>query len=350
MEDYKKVIEREGKDPIFYLPILRLFEKKKTPLSIKEVENSLNISYDSAKQRLHKLKKYKLLIRMKRGYYRLALDKSKYSHLSKPSGKLVFINGCIRIMGSSNGVGITVYNSRFGEFSKDKYCNMQYIKPDRLILRKTNKFAGSKIHFLISKSVGISISRRLLPEIIVSKLSSKVIPIKVGIYLDEWGLSIKEIFSTESKEEGELAVELEKLGEIDKKNKFEDLKADILFTKDGLTIPIEITNTSPFTDKGKQNSRKSGVKSALIYERLYFFIKWNLIYNSPTVLILNTYWKDFEWLKREKEFMKKFSGKIIFTDFKPGWEKEASQEINRLMDESLFNKTTQLGSNSSSKR
>jgi len=175
-----------------------------------------------------------------------------------------------------------------------------------------------------------------------------VIQIKIGIYLDEWNISIKDLFSTESEKEGELAEELDKLGEIDKKKKFEDFKADIIFTKNNIKVPIEITNTN-LASKGRfKQGRKSGIKSALIFSRLYFFIKWYLINKSPTVLILNKDWENFKWLQNEQEFMKKFKCKIIFTDFQNNWAKKVSQEINRLTKSSLFNKTTQLGSKSSS--
>ena len=110
--------------------------------------------------------------------------------MDEPKGKLVFLNGCIRIMGNSNGVWITVYNSKFGKSSDGQYCKINYNGHDKFIIRKTNEFVGSKLYLLLSKSVGISISRRLLPEKIISKLSNKVIPIKVGVYLSDWGLSV----------------------------------------------------------------------------------------------------------------------------------------------------------------
>lgn len=332
MKNYKELIKKENRDPKLYLPIIRLLEKNKKPLSIKQVAQLMNLSYSAAKPRLHKLAKLQIINRMKRGYYCMASLISDYNNIPEPKGKLIFINGCIRIMGSSNGIWVTIYNSKFGESVKGQYCKISYNEPNTFAIRKTNEFAGSKLYYLLSKSVGISVSRRLLPEKIVSNLSNKAIPIKVGIYLDEWGLSIKDIFSTESKEEGELAEELDKFGEIDKKNKFDDLKADILFNKKGLNIPIEITNTNPLS-KGKfRSSRKSGIKSALIFERLYFFIRWNTLYKSPTVLILNKDWEDFKWLKNEIQFMKKFKCHVIFTDFQDGWAKKVTQEINLLTE------------------
>jgi len=332
MEDYECIIKREGKDLKFYLPVINLFRKSKEPLSIKDVAKSLNISYSATKPRLHKLAKWNILKGMKRGYYCLSSVVKEYNKITSPSGKLIFLNGCIRVMGSSNGVWITVYNSKFGEQANGLYCNIQCIDQNKFIIRKSNKFSGSKLYFLLSKSVGISVSRKLLPTKIVSSLSNKSIPIKIGIYLEDWGLSIKDLFSTESKEEGELAEELDKFGEIDKKNKFEDFKADILFTKNNHILPIEITNTNPYsTGKFKQNKR-SGIKSSLILERLYFFIKWNISYKSPTVLVINQDWLKFNWIRKEQEFMKRFNCHILFTDFKEGWAKEVSKDIVRLIE------------------
>ena len=342
MKNYEDLIKKEGKNPDFYMPLIKLFENKNRPLSIKEVAKHLNISYNTTKTRLHKLSKWNILKNMKRGIYCLSRDINKYYNVTLPEGKLVFVNGCIRIMGGSNGVWITVYNSKFGEKVNGMYCNVICSETNKFILRKTSAFVGSKLYLLLSKSTGISISRKLIPGDILSKLSCKVIPIKVGIYLDEWGVTIKDLFSTESIEEGELAEELDKLGEINKKNKFEDLKADIIFTNNGLNIPIEITNTNPSSNGKFKNSRKSGVKSSLIFERLYFFVKWNIIHKSPTVLILNQDWKDFKWLKSELDFMKKFRCHVLFTDFKSGWAQKLAREINLLTEGSRFSKTTAL--------
>lgn len=344
MTDYKNLIEKEGKDPKFYIPIIYFMENRKSPVTIKEVANHFKISYNAAKPRLHKLVRWKIAEGLKRGYYCLTSDASAHTKIEKHTGKLFYLNGCIRVMGSSNGVWITIYNSKFGEFANNKYCKVIYIEQGKAIIRKSNEFAGSKIYLLLSKSVGISISRKLVPDQVVTKLSNKVIPLKIGIYLDEWGISVKDLFSTEAKEEGELAEELDKLGEIEKKNKFSDLKADILFTKKGKTVPVEITITNPKSTGRFKNSRRGGVKSSLIFERFYFFIKWNLIHKSPTVLIISQDWLKYSWVKKEEEFMKRFSCRIIFTDFKKGWAINAAQEINRLTDLSLTNNATRLTS------
>lgn len=330
--NYKDRIEKEGKDLKFYMPVIKLFEKEKKPLSIKQVAKYLNISYSAAKPRLHKLAKWNIIKGMKRGYYCLSSKSNKYTEITKPTGRLVFLNGCIRIMGGSNGISITIYNSKFGEFVEGKYCRLQSIENNQFVIRKSNEFYGSKLHFLISKSVGLSISRKFLPKNILFELSSKVTPIKVGIYLNEWGLTIKDLFSTEAREDGELAEELDKIGEVRKKNKFDDLKCDIIFKKNNTEIPIEITTTNPSSTGRFKKSRRSGVKSSLILERLYFFIKWNLINKSPTVLIINKNWLDFSWIKKEQEFMKQFCCNIIFTDFKEEWTKSVAQEIKRLTE------------------
>jgi len=332
MRNYENVIKENRKNPKFYIPVINLFKKSKKPLSIKEVAKSLNISYSAAKPRLHKLAKLNIVKGMKRGYYCLSSIIDEYTKMALPNGRLVFLNGCIRVMGSSNGVWITVYNSKFGEFTKGQYCRVEDIGKNKFVIRKSNEFYGSKLHFLISKSVGLSIARKFLPENIVLGLSSKVTPIKIGIYLDEWGLTIKDIFSTEAKEEGELAEELDKFGEIEKKNKFDDFKADIIFTKNKIKVPIEITITNPSSIGRFKESRRSGVKSSLILERLYFFIKWNFIYKSPTVLIIHKDWLKFGWVRKEQEFMRRFNCNILFTDFKTGWVKQVAQEINRLTE------------------
>jgi hypothetical protein len=346
--DYKKFLGKPQIKAELYDPIIDLFEKENKPLSIKEVASILNFSYSVAKQRLHKLAWNDILIMLKRGYYCLPRLSSSYTKISKPKGKLVFLNSCIRIMGSSKGVWITIYNSKFGEVNNGKFCIVKFIGDDKFIIRKTNDFHGSKIYLLTSKSVGISVSRKRLPEEITSKLSTKVIPIKIGVYLEEWKISVRDLFSTESKEDGELAEELSKIGEVDKQNKFKSLKADILFSKKGMTIPIEITIGKPSDISKRDQGRKSSIKSSQIMLRLYYSIKWNLLRGLPTILIIHKDWEQYEWVSKEQEFMKRFNCYVIFTNFKENWAKKVAQEIKRLTESSRFNKTTQLGSKSSS--
>jgi len=140
MKNYEEIIKKKGKDPSFYIPIIDLLRKEKKPLSIKEISKLSNITYGAAKPRLHKLEKWKLVKRLKRGFYCFPEVFINYSKISKPKGDLFFIKGCIRIMGSSNGVWITIYNSKFGEINNGKYCTIEDFEGDRVIIRKSNKF------------------------------------------------------------------------------------------------------------------------------------------------------------------------------------------------------------------
>ncbi len=344
MKNFGEVIKKEGKDPKFYLPIISLLEKKKEPLSIKEISGLLNITYGAAKPRLHKLEKWGLIRRMKRGFYCLQETFNNYSKISKAKGEPFFIKGCIRIMGSGNGVWITVYNSKFGEINNGKYCVVESFEKDRATIRKSNKFAGSKLYLLKSKSVGISISRKLISKNILKILSAKAIPIKIGIYLNEWDVSVGELFSTESMEDGQLARELSKIGGVEKPNKFDNLKADIIFNYKDNKIPIEVTTTKPSLESSQPQHRMSGIKASQILMRFYFSIKWNHLHNLSTILVMHKDWKNQDWVKKELEFMKNFHCYVVFTDFKGNWAHKSALEIKRLTESSLFNKTTLLRS------
>jgi len=327
---YKEFLNKPQINGEYYDPIMNLFKKSEQPLSIKEISSKLNLSYSVTKQRLHKMAWNGVINLLKRGYYCLPNKLDTYSKITTPPGKILFLNGGMR-MRSLTSVGVMIYNSIFGEKNKGKYGIFQYIPERQAVFRKSNNFYGNKIHLLKSKSVEIPISRTKLSKELVSILSKKSVSLKIGIYPEEWGLTIKDLFSTEAKEEGELAEELNKFGQVDKKNKFQDFKADILFTKNNKIIPIEITVTNPFLGAQWRNGRKSGVKSSLIFERLYFFIKWNLEYKTPTILIIHKDWTNYRWIKIEQEFMRKFNCHIFFTDFKSGWVKKVSREIIRLI-------------------
>jgi len=344
MKTPKEIIEGNVKDSSFYLPVIDVLKKSKNPLSIKEIATILNITYDAAKPRLHKLEKWNLIQRLKRGYYWLPHYCNSLTKIPKSKGQLFYLRGCIRIMGSSNGVWITLYNSKFGEINNGKYCSIESFEGDKIIVRKSNKFAGSKLYFLISKSVGISISRKLMPQHILGTLSTKAIPIKIGIYLNEWDISICDLFSTESIEDGQLAGELNKIGDVKKPSKFDNLKADIMFSYKGNRVPIEITNTKPSLEANQPQHRMSSIKASQILMRLYFLIKWNYLHNLSTILVINKDWEEQGWIKKELEFMKDFNCNIIFTDFKNNWAHKSALEIKRLTESSRFNKKTLLSS------
>jgi len=343
MHSYQEIIEKEGKNPDFYLPVINLLKKSETPLNIRDVAKSLSISYGAAKPRLHKLTKWRITRRLKRGYY--CLSSYKFPSRTKLSGsRLFFINGCIRIMGQGNGVWITVYNSKFGKINGGKYCEIEGFVKDKLIIRKSNKFTGNKIYKLVCGSTGISIPRRAISSSVLKNLSTKIIPVKIGLYMDEWNITIEDLFGTESPEDGALAQKLSEIGEVKKPSKFDDLKADILFTYKNIEVPIEITTIRPNMDANFKQYRKNSIKGSQLLMRFYYSIKWNLLKGQSTILVLSSDWSNYTWVKREVEFMKRFNCFVIFTDFKKGWDHKSSLVIKRLVESSRFNKKTRLRS------
>ncbi|MFH1626592.1 MAG: winged helix-turn-helix domain-containing protein [bacterium] len=344
MKNYKEVIEKNVKDSSFYLPIIDVLDKSQNPLSIKEMAKILNITYGAAKPRLHKLEKWNLIQRLKRGYYWLPHYCGDLTQIPKSKGEIFFLNGCIRIMGQGNGVWITIYNSKFGEKNNGDYCIIENFENDKCILRKNNKFRGNKLYFLKSKSVGMSVPRREISSNVLSNLSTKVIPIKIGIYPKEWDISVGELFSTESKEDGELAEELNKIGEVKKPSKFENLKADIIFNYQNKKIPIEVTTISISQTSNHPQHRMSSIKASQIIMRLYFSIKWNYLHGLSTILVIHKDWNKQKWIKEEEKFMRNFNCYILFTDFDNGWAYKSALEIKRLIESSRFNKKTLLNS------
>ncbi len=342
MKNYKEVIERNGKDSSFYLPVINVLKKSKNPLTIKEIANLLGITYSATKPRLHKLERWSLIQRLKRGYYSMSGTKDNITKISKVDGKPFFLKGCIRIMGSSNGVWITIYNSKFGEMNNGQYCIIENFNGEEIIIRKSNQFMGNKLYFLISKSVGVSIPRKEIPVKLISRLSTKAIPIKIGIYLDEWDVSLQDLFSTESVEDGQLANALNKFGSVRKPSKFDNLKSDIIFGYKNKEIPIEITTTKPSFEARQPQHRMSSIKASQILMRFYFSIKWNYLRGLSTVIVLHRDWEEQAWMKKERAFMKNFKCHIIFSDFSENWAHKSALEIKRLIEASFFNKTTLL--------
>lgn len=108
------------------------------------------------------------------------------------------------------------------------------------------------------------------------------------------------------------------------------LKADLLFTKKDLKIPIEIT-TAPPTCLGSKRKR-SAIKSYEIIARFYYFIKWFHLHKTPSVLVLDKRWKEFEWTKKEIQFGKIFKINILFTSFNGNWACKIAADINKIVD------------------
>jgi hypothetical protein len=308
-----------------YFPILKLFNKYKTPLSIKEISKYTKFGYQTTKERLFVIYKFGFIRRLKRGIYSNIYYVNKIKNKLNESDKLVKINAGVRISSSSNGINILVYNSSFRKKRKCDYCSIEEIDDKTIKLRVSDKYSGRKIYF--GKSCFISTPRNLIPKI--SKIiTTKVKPIKLLIYPSEWGLSDVDIYGTESIQEGLLAKELMKYGEVDNPGRIKELKIDLFFIKNGIKYPIEITTTTP-TCFGYVKKR-STIKSYCILSRMYYSIKWFSIHKTKSFIVISDKWKNFEWMKKEIDFVKKFKVNIIFTSFKDNWFKRTASVINNL--------------------
>jgi len=342
MENLSKIkflLKKDKRDPKLYIPIIKLF--KKQPQTISEISQLLNFSYSVTKQRLHKLERMKVIKRLKRGIYINPILSEKFSSISQISSKPVKINGSFRITISGNTAFFTLYNSLIAKKCRGKYCHIIKRGGNEFEIRKSNKYYGNKIHCLKNGAASIPVSRKIMPKLAENKITTKCFPIKLILYPEEWGLSINEIFSTEAKEEGELAHELNKLGIVEKVGKKDNVKSDIYFIKNNFKIPIEVTIATPGITGTTQN--RSSIKSCEILARMYYSIKWNITRGVPTILVINEKWKDVSWVAEEINYLKRFHAHILFTDFQEGWAKKMSKEIETLTDYYLDKSTTRLG-------
>lgn len=301
------------------LDILNNFNR---PVKIKEVSDSLNISYSAAKSRLHKLIKLKKIKRAKPGTY--YLDNVIIKAIKKPTRKYVILNGLLyRDYKGYSGPMIALYNEVVA-----KYCNGQYIKifrKDRdFVLIKSPSYLGNKIHYVKTGSGRISIKSNLLTdkekEQILNKKQSK--RIHILFYPDEWGISSKKIFSTESEKEGELYKTLSKFVSVYKPGRLKSMKADLMIKNGNVDIPIEVTTATFVNDRGK-------TKSYEILGRLYYAFKWTTINSTPFFIIIDKSWEKSKWLKIEIKFIKDKKVHIIFTNFKNKWTEKVVERILR---------------------
>ena len=143
----------------------------------------------------------------------------------------------------------------------------------------------------------------------------------MGLYPEEWGISTKDVYSTESEEDGQLAMSLSRWVDVHKPLRHLGVKADLMIdVNKQLKMPIEITKAS--TDK-----KRGGIKDYEILGRLYYLLKWVVEKRSPAFLVVSSKWKRHSWLSREETYLKEKGVHIIYTNFRNNWAEGAAQAI-----------------------
>ncbi len=308
----------QKRDRALYEPILNLLAER--TLTIKEIKNELTVSYSITKQRLHRLLKWGLVERGKRGVYAL---KGVLPVLGPPKGKMVSVNGAVRILKAASGRGthLIIYNT-----AVVKACRRGWVivkrKDGVFVLRRTDSNIGKRVQIQKSSGGFVSISLKQLTEGERKFLDGgKTKRVLVGFYPEEWGISIKDVYSTESEEDGQLAMSLSRWVEVHKPLRHLGVKADLMIdVNEQLKIPIEITKAS--TDK-----KRRGIKNYQILGRLYYLLKWVVEKRSPAFLVINSKWKRHNWLSREKTYLKERGVHIIYTNFRNDWAEKVAQAI-----------------------
>jgi hypothetical protein len=141
--------------------------------------------------------------------------------------------------------------------------------------------------------------------------------------LGEWGLTNKQIFSQESKQDGELYAALSKRFNVIKPQKGQFIKSDLKIINCNLEIPIEITTAKD--NKGLLN--RSRIKSCEIGDRLYHGLKWANTMNSPYFLVIHKSWKKAGWLKKDEDWLKEKKVYILYTSFLSRWANKIAKDI-----------------------
>jgi DNA-binding Lrp family transcriptional regulator len=310
----------EGKRQIRYKPILACITASHTPLHIQDIAQKFGLSYQTVKCRLHKLEKEKIVKRLKRGYYTVpGLDEV----ISAPNERKIYVNAGVRINPTTNGAIIHIYSKIIAKKCGGRYCFVKPLDDYSFEMIKSDKFSGSKFVSMYGTSVYVSISRSRLSEKLKEEISNKVGNVRLAFYPSQWGLKESELYGTESALEGALAESLSKFGNVEKSRKLGDIKADLLFERNGKHALIEITNSIPV-----KRCKKSDVRSALVMMRMYYFLKSGLNKSSDAnFLIINDGWKAAEWFRKEIAFAEKYSTHVIFSSFKNNWERNVCRSI-----------------------
>ncbi|MDD5182374.1 MAG: hypothetical protein PHC66_04380 [Candidatus Nanoarchaeia archaeon] len=300
--------------------VLKIIKTKKWA-TIKEISLLLGISYSVAKNRLHKLVNNVLIERSKSGLY---CKKGLTPKIKCANGNNFVFRGMIYSTGNKPGrrLALIVYSSAFAKASKGSYAIVKRDK-EGFILRKVDSKIGNKVYLSKSGPIFIIIKHVLLKdnEKETVFLKRKSIKINVKVYLNEWKLTLKQIFSQETKQDGELYSSLSKKFNVFKPQKGQFVKSDLMLTKDNLEVPIEIT-----TVKSKRKNRSS-IQGCEIGDRMYHGLKWFNLMNSPYFLVIDNSWKDSKWLTKDVEWLKNKKVYVLYTSFKNNWANSIAKEI-----------------------
>lgn len=308
----------EERNRTLYEPIINLLAER--PLTIKEIENELKVSYSITKQRLHRLLKWGLIERGKRGVYAL---KGALPVLGSLKGKMISVNGAVRVLRTASGhsTHLIIYNT-----AVVKACRRGWVivkrKEGVFLLRRADSNIGRRVQIQKSGGGFVSISLKQLSGGEKKFLNGgKTKRVLVGIYPEEWGISIKDVYGTESEEDGQLAMTLSRWVDVHKPLRHLGIKADLMIDMNKqLKIPIEITKAS--TDK-----KRGGVKDYEILGRLYYLLKWVVEKRSLAFLVISSKWKRHSWLSREEAYLKEKGVHIIYTNFRNDWAEGVAQDI-----------------------
>jgi len=293
-----------------YKPIINLLAEH--PLSIKEIANELKLSYSVTKQRLHRLLKWGLIKRGKRGVYAL---KGALPILGPPKGRMVSVNGAVRILKAASGrsTHLIIYNTAVVKACRRGWAVINR-EDDIFILRRADSSIGKRVQIQKKSGGYVSISLKQLTEHEKKLLKGgKTKRVLVGFYPEEWGISTEDVYSTEAKEDGQLAMSLSRWINVHKPLRHLGMKADLMIdVNKQLKIPIEITKASTSKNRG-------GIKDYEILGRLYYLLKWVVEKRGPAFLVISSNWKHHSWLSREETYLKERGVHIIYTNFRNDW-------------------------------
>jgi len=321
LKSFEEKLRKSKKNPSVYMPLIKLLLEEKKPLSIRTMSQSLNVDYSLVKQRLRKMELAGFLERGKRGIYSFSQHLKKFKKQKKPRGKPLIVNGALRRIAKT--IRFQIYCSALTKVCKEKFCSVEQLGENILLLRKSNQFVGRKMHPLKGMATAVILSSNIFLEGSPPDLGKKNKRIKVKFYPNEWGISLKNALGTENIKDGELGEELAKYGKIRKGSRGSTIKTDLVFELNGKKAYIELTQA-----KRVRNSR-SDIKAMEIQARLYYALKSSYKESIPMFIIIDENWDKSEWLSRELDFLKETQVTLLFTNFNGKWAKCLGKKIAR---------------------
>lgn len=246
------------------------------------------------------------------------------AHVATIPKKTLQLRGYLRSL-KGGGAHLNIFSKALSDVAKEREIRCQIFRHENSFIVRGSQ-VGPRRAYAGECDIDLSLPMRLLYSWEAAALmGGKLLPVKVYIIPEDWGLEKWELF-TESKEAQTLVKELSEYLEINvlpshnyNVNKWRfDIETD--------DFVVEVTAYKPRRQGGPHSSQASVVRSKVLDALLY-----SLETNKNSIVILSSAWAEKGYMHDLKLMTEKHGCHIIFVDFDDvGWPRKVVDQILKI--------------------